>query len=147
MKKAILLVTDGFPGVAAKEVRRGFTLIELLIVVVVMGILATIAIPKFQAAKEKAFIATVTSDLKIMASHMEIYQSQNLAYPANLALLSDFVESQGVNLTITEATVGAGWAATGYHDGITSRQCGIFYGTGSASNPVPATLPGTVICQ
>jgi Tfp pilus assembly protein PilE len=96
---------------------RGFTLGELLIV----GILATIAIPKFSAAREAAFIAAVTLDLKTMAAHMEIYQATNQVYPANVASLVDFVGSKGVNLNINEATLGQGWAATGNHDGLTGR--------------------------
>ena len=127
--------------------RRGFTLIELLLVLVIIGVLATIAIPRFTGAREKAFIASVTSDLKIMASQMEIYQAENQIYPANVALLTNFTLSAGVNITINEATAGTGWAATGYHDALTARQCGIFYGTGSASNAVPATSAGVVMCQ
>ena len=126
---------------------HGFTLVELLIVLLIVGILATIAIPKFSAAREAAFIAAVTSDLKTMAAHMEIYQSENQVYPANVLSLIDFVGSKGVNLTINEATVGQGWAATGNHSGVTGRQCGIFYGNASAANAVPATTPGVVICQ
>jgi len=54
--------------------RRGLTLIELLIVLVIIAILATIAIPRIAGARKKAFITTVMSDLKIMSSQMEIYQ-------------------------------------------------------------------------
>ena len=42
----------------------------------------------------------------------------NLVYPADIALLTDFTLSEGVNLTINEATAGTGWAATGTHDGL-----------------------------
>src|SRR2546427_9305862 len=52
------------PGGSAAMSRNGFTLIELLIVVVIIGLLATIAIPKFSNTKEKAFVGTMKSDLR-----------------------------------------------------------------------------------
>ena len=129
------------------QVRDGFTLIELLIVMMIIGLLASIAIPKFSSVRENSYITAVLSDLNIMSTQMEIYQAQNLTYPATVALLTDFTGTPNVIITITETVSGSGWAATGYHSALTARQCGIFYGSGSASNAVPATEAGIVVCQ
>ena len=57
--------------------RKGFTLIELLIVVVIIGILAAIAIPKFANTKDKAYVAAMKSDLRNMATYEEQYAADN----------------------------------------------------------------------
>ncbi|HEV2750669.1 MAG TPA: prepilin-type N-terminal cleavage/methylation domain-containing protein, partial [Gemmatimonadales bacterium] len=53
--------------------RKGFTLIELLIVVVIIGILAAIAIPKFANTKAKAYIASMKSDLRNLVTAEEAF--------------------------------------------------------------------------
>lgn len=124
---------------------RGFTLVELLVVVVVLGILATIAIPKFTSMREKSFIASVTSDLKHLASMQEVYHGDNQVYASAASDLTNLTPSEGVVLTVNEAD-GTGWAATGYHEALSGRPCGIYYGSGSAANAGPATQPGVVVC-
>ena len=57
--------------------RQGFTLIELLIVVVIIGILAAIAIPKFANTKDKAYVAAMKSDLRNLATYEEQYAADN----------------------------------------------------------------------
>ena len=52
--------------------RKGFTLIELLIVVVIIGILAAIAIPKFANTKQKAVLASMKSDMRNMVTAQEL---------------------------------------------------------------------------
>jgi len=91
---------------------KGFTLIELLIVVVIIGILAAIAIPKFSATREKAYSAAMKSDLKNLASQQEIYYSDTYEY-SNVVASLGFVTSSGVNATITGGT--DGWSATATH--------------------------------
>ncbi len=102
--------------------RKGFTLIELLIVVVIIGILAAIAIPKFAETKEKAYITAMKSDLKNMVSGAEAWFSDNNTYVGYTAP----VGSSGVTLTFTGAATG--WSATAAHASST-KSCVIGVGT------------------
>ena len=123
----------------------GFTLIELLIVVVIIGILASIAIPKFAAAKERSYMATVILDLKNFASQQEIYHGDNTNYASNVAAIANMSVSKGVTITVNQSDP-RGWAATGSHEALPDRQCGIYYGVASAGNATPATTAGVIAC-
>jgi len=125
---------------------KGFTLIELLIVVVIIGILAAIAIPKFSATREKAYFAAMKSDLKNLASQQEIYYSDDYAYTTSFDDLG-FVSSDGVNVDISDAT-NVGWAASATHDALdASEGCAIYYGTGSTTTtPVAPSQAGELAC-
>ena len=57
--------------------KKGFTLIELLIVVVIIGILAAIAIPKFANTKEKAYVASMKADLRNLATYEESFAADS----------------------------------------------------------------------
>src|SRR5215208_662396 len=98
--------------------RKGFTLIELLIVVVIIGILAAIAIPKFANTKGKAYVTAMKSDLKNLASTEEAFFADSNRYGDYAALTTArFVPSTGVG---TPAIVtGSGyWSATVTHSSI-----------------------------
>lgn len=127
-----------------ESTERGFTLVELLIVIVVVGILAAIAIPKYSQVRNKSFIAAVRSDLRSLASHQEIYHSNNHVYAADLGTLN-LTLSKDISLSVNEAT-GTGWAATATHVAL-AKQCGLYFGSASSSNAAPATKPGVVACQ
>ncbi|MBK6421804.1 MAG: prepilin-type N-terminal cleavage/methylation domain-containing protein [Gemmatimonadetes bacterium] len=59
---------------------KGFTLIELLIVVVIIGILAAIAIPKFANSKEKAILTSMKTDLRNLVTAQEAFYFDNSDY-------------------------------------------------------------------
>ena len=109
--------------------KKGFTLIELLIVVVIIGILAAIAIPKFAATKDKAYVATMKSDLRNLATYEEQYAAdQNGSYFGGAPVtfpdsLNGFKPSQ--NVTVTPAVVAGppqSWSATSSH-ALTNKVC------------------------
>lgn len=122
---------------------RGFTLIELLIVVVIIGVLAATAIPKFQSTKGKANAAGLKSDLRNLATAQEAYFYENLTYTNNLAALN-LQLSTGV--TITWGTVSAsGWSAKVTHPLAYPIECAIYLG--SVPPLPPATVEGQLLCQ
>ena len=124
--------------------KKGFTLIELLIVVVIIGILAAIAIPKFSATREKAYIAAMKSDLKNLASQQEIYYSDFYGYTTVVTDLG-FVASDAV--AVVMAASNTGWAATSTHTALTNGEgCSIYYGEGVVSAAHGVTQAGEISC-
>ena len=122
--------------------QTGFTLIELLIVVVIVGVLASIAIPRFAATKEKAYVASMKSDLRNLVTVEEAYLAEHRTYTTSLTYVG-LQQSARVTVTIQSATV-SGWTATAAHNG-TTITCAVFYGT---LTPIaPATAEGSPACQ
>jgi prepilin-type N-terminal cleavage/methylation domain-containing protein len=140
--------------------RRGFTLIELLVVMVIIGILAALAIPKFADSKQKAYTTAMKSDLHSLVVAEEAFFADSGRYTAYLdttrtgrgrrrrttvsssGLLFD--PSTGVSMPLI--AVGPGyWSATVTHMQISNFTCGIGVNT---VNPVDATASdGAPVCK
>lgn len=123
----------------------GFTLIELLIVVVIIGLLAAIAIPKFVNTKGKTFAATMKSDLRNLATVQENEFFETATYyngaVPNVGVL-DYQPSQNVTIVLANVSA-AGWAATATHT-LTPATCYIYVGNGGPFNL--ANVEGEVRC-
>ena len=122
---------------------RGFTLVEMLMVMVIVGILVTILIPRFATSREKAFIAAMKSDLRNLATAEESYYYDNDSYSPDLTQLPAFTSTTGVTVTISGASQ-TGWAASA--SSVNSSQlCYLFVGN---LGPLgAATQEGQVACE
>jgi prepilin-type N-terminal cleavage/methylation domain-containing protein len=120
--------------------RKGFTLIELLIVVVIIGILAAIAIPKFAATKDKAKLASVKTDLRNMMTAQEAYFSDASAGYTSTLTTTMFQPSAGN--TFTTAGTANSWSGTVTNASITvnPKSCTVTVGG-------TATTDGQIICS
>src|SRR5256712_12807520 len=106
--------------------RKGFTLIELLIVVVIIGILAAIAIPKFANTKEKAYLASMKSDLRNLITAEEAFFADSVKYTTGIGV-------GGIQFSTTTGVVGPtitvtadGFTASGSHP--TATKTCLMYG-------------------
>jgi prepilin-type N-terminal cleavage/methylation domain-containing protein len=124
--------------------RKGFTLIELLMVVVIIGILVSVVVPKFANGKERAMAASMKSDLHNLIAAEESYYSNGLNYYSGALPNAAFPYSVSPQVTVTLQNVtSTGWAATATHSG-SSKTCAIYVGTGG---PVaPAVNEGEPTC-
>jgi type IV pilus assembly protein PilA len=128
-----------------KQNKKGFTLIELLIVVVIIGILAAVAIPKFSSTKEKAYLATMKTDLRNLATAMEGVAAENAGkYVAPDT--SKYQRSAGVDITVSPTSDGTGWSATATHGQLSGQTCGIYVNTTKPSGMPGSTKEGEAVC-
>lgn len=131
-------------GVRARR-RSGVTLIEALIAMVVLGVLAAIAVPRYTSMRARSYVASVTSDLRNLAGRQEAYAAAHYTYTDDIALL-EVTLTEDVTIEINEATE-HGWAATGTHAGLGEKRCGLWVGQADPAGAGPATSAGVVSCD
>lgn len=87
---------------------KGFTLIEVMVVVVILGILAAIIVPKIMSRPEQARIVKVKQDILAIQSALDLYKLDNGMYPTT---------DQGLQALVTQPTtppVPSSWKSDGY---------------------------------
>jgi general secretion pathway protein G len=88
----------------------GFTLIEILVVVVILGILASIIVPKIMKRPEEARRTKAVIDIKAIETALNLYRLDNGVYPST---------EQGIEALVTKPTTGVipkDWKEGGYLD-------------------------------
>ncbi|MEE8417757.1 MAG: prepilin-type N-terminal cleavage/methylation domain-containing protein [candidate division Zixibacteria bacterium] len=96
--------------------KKGFTLIELLIVIAVISILVSIALPRFRGMQDEGNIAKAKGELRTLQTAVESYYiHNNNVYPANLGTLDDQIPRIVGNVPTDPFTSGAdyGYARSG----------------------------------
>lgn len=73
--------------------QTGFTLIEIMVVVVIIGILASVVVPRIMDNPDKARIAKASNDIQALGSALDIYRLDNYVYPTT---------DQGLDALITQ---------------------------------------------
>jgi type IV pilus assembly protein PilA len=124
--------------------RKGFTLIELMVVVLIISLLASIAVPKLTGSKNKARLASVKSDIRNLMTAQESYFSDNHAYANDWPTLvagANANLSPGNTASVTASV--SGWSATVSNSSIATgvSQCSIQVAGGAAS-----TVDGVITC-
>lgn len=112
-------------------------------VIVTIGILVTVLIPRWAAARDKASVAAMTSDLRNLATAEESYFDDHASYAATTAELPLYAPSSGTSVTIGEAG-GGGWSGSASSTW-TLRHCYVFYG--NALPLGPAREEGVIACD
>ncbi len=145
--------------------RNGFTIIELLVVITIIGILASIALPRYAYLKQRAYLAAVKSDLHNLVTAQEAFYASNDDYAGSIAPGNSdvpgkrgagavaFQFSPGVRLVRMRYRYnrrrGQGWNAVVRHLQIKDRstdRCGIYIGSDRYSPNRAVTSPGAVAC-
>lgn len=107
--------------------RTGFTLLELLAIVVIIGILATLAVSKVGQTKRRAFLSAMQTDLRNLVTSAESHFAVRNSYDG-------FVLPAGSSgVTLTFSPKGAGYIATAVHSGLPEITCSIDTEAGSTT--------------
>ena len=91
-----------------QSLARGFTLIELMVVVVIMGILASLVVPKLLSRTGESKIAAARVDISTIMQALKLYKLDNQRYPTT---------EQGLQALVNKPTTGPaadGWKSGGY---------------------------------
>jgi len=92
----------------SKKRTAGFTLIEVMVVIVILGILAAVVVPRVMDNPDKARVAKAKNDIQALESALDLYKLDNFNYPST---------DQGLQALVTEPSgtpAAKNWKPGGY---------------------------------
>lgn len=125
--------------------RDGFTMIELMFVVVIISILVSFAIPRFQAVADRARVATMRADLESLALHQEQYWTEYGRY-TTLDDLVGYATSLDVEVSLDWFDTD-GFAASATHAALPAWTCAYYVGDAPPDKTGPAEESERIVCE
>lgn len=110
-----------------KRIQQGFTLIEMMVVIVIMGILASLIVPKIMGRPDEARVIAAKQDIASVMQALKLYKLDNQRYPTT---------EQGLQALVSKPTtppVPSNWKTSGYLDKLPTDPWG---------NPYQYLFPG-----
>jgi len=103
------------------RLRHGFTLVELMVVVVIMGVLAALVVPRLMGRTDDARVLAAKQDIDTFTQALKLYRLDNQRYPST---------EQGLQALITKPTIAPippNWKTGGYIDRLKLDPWGLAY--------------------
>jgi general secretion pathway protein G len=100
----------GRPALNRHAPARGFTLIEIMVVIVILGVLAALVVPRVMGRPDEARAVAARQDIGTIVQALKLYRLDNYAYPSG---------EQGLSALVTRPTVAPippNWKSGGYLD-------------------------------